>query len=1148
MQMHNPMKCWAIIGRPAGTVLTRIVRNSKLVSREFTGNFSKQLSFCVPLLFLCATASHAFGNLYAARYTAPEWRLNTAASHRWQNASGSLSLISAGRMRFALGLLCSLAFVANLSLAADDATPAIHVADGFTVELVAGPPLVERPITAAFDDLGHLYVAESSGSNDPVEQQLAEKPHRIVRLADTDGDGRYDERVVFADRMMLPQGTMFLDGSLYVAAPPSIWKLTDADGDGVAEQREEWFKGTLTGCANDLHGPYAGPDGWIYWCKGAFAEQVHQVSGREFRSRAAHIWRSRPDGTGMEPVMTGGMDNPVDVVFTPSGERIFSATFLEGDGRRDGLAHAIYGGVYGKDHGVIDGHPRTGELMPALVLMNSAAPSGLERNESDHFGDDYRDNLFSAQFNMRKVGRHALQPQGSSFTTVDCDFVWGDDVDFHPTDVLTDADGSLLVVDTGGWYKLCCPTSQLWKPDVLGGIYRVRRHDAPKVEDPRGLQIDWAALDVQQLWELLVDPRPAVRLRAARAFAKRRDSADMAGLLATCDASNILADEIHKDCDQLTGDLARTWAVISLESPAAQRRVRELLNHANPRIRQAALHGVSLHRDVAAAPQVFALLADEDPAVRRVAAEASGRLGNPEAIPHLLRAAANVNDDRILQHSLAYALIELADAGATRAGLASDEPGTIAASLIALDQMPGGDLTADDVLPHLDAADPQLRAAATWVVTHHAGWGGQLATWFSEKLASLPAAAAPRPSATEAPSTDDASARLVSMLAAFAGDAHIRTLIAATAPDASAAPAARLVALRAMEQAAPIKTQAWPAALAAILDGDELPLRAPALAAVRRQALYPPAESPLHRSLVKLFDNPAAAAADRLAAAALAAPTMPSLSDQQFALLTSTLLNEESPSVDRAAAADALAAAPLSAEQLAQLVAVIPAAGPLEVNKLVGAFVRGDETATGVALLDALAQSPALPSLRIDLLRHALLNYDAAVADRIAAIEALVNVDAAAQRARIEELLPAMASGDVRRGHAVFNSAKASCSACHRMGYGGGDTGPELSKIGEIRTERDLLESILFPSLSFVRSYEPMLLVTNDGRAVSGVIRDETEEGYVVATGPNEEVRLPRDIVEQVLPNTISVMPAGLDKQLTVQELADLVAFLKNAK
>ena len=54
-----------------------------------------------------------------------------------------------------------------------------------------------------------------------------------------------------------------------------------------------------------------------------------------------------------------------------------------------------------------------------------------------------------------------------------------DSRDFHPTDVIEDADGSLLVIDTGPWYKLCCPTSQLAKPEVLGAIYRIRRKGAP---------------------------------------------------------------------------------------------------------------------------------------------------------------------------------------------------------------------------------------------------------------------------------------------------------------------------------------------------------------------------------------------------------------------------------------------------------------------------------------------------------------------------------------------------------------------------------------------------------------------------------------------------------------------------------------------
>ncbi|HEV3004827.1 MAG TPA: hypothetical protein VGX78_10220, partial [Pirellulales bacterium] len=48
---------------------------------------------------------------------------------------------------------------------------------GFEIELAAASPLVERPITADFDEQGRLYVSDSSGSNDNVQKQLAEKPH-----------------------------------------------------------------------------------------------------------------------------------------------------------------------------------------------------------------------------------------------------------------------------------------------------------------------------------------------------------------------------------------------------------------------------------------------------------------------------------------------------------------------------------------------------------------------------------------------------------------------------------------------------------------------------------------------------------------------------------------------------------------------------------------------------------------------------------------------------------------------------------------------------------------------------------------------------------------------------------------------------------
>ena len=151
----------------------------------------------------------------------------------------------------------------------------------------------------------------------------------------------------------------------------------------------------------------------------------------------------------------------------------------------------------------------------------------------------------------------------------------------------------------------------------------------------------------------------------------------------------------------------------------------------------------------------------------------------------------------------------------------------------------------------------------------------------------------------------------------------------------------------------------------------------------------------------------------------------------------------------------------------------------------------------------------------------------------------------AGQREKIELFVKDLPSGDMRRGQAVFHGLKVSCVSCHKIGYVGGQVGPDMSKIGSIRSDRDLLESILLPSASFVRSYEPVQVTTSSGKLISGILKKDAVDEVILTINATDEVRINRADIEEVTPGTVSVMPSGLDQQLTRQELADLIAFLR---
>lgn len=993
--------------------------------------------------------------------------------------------------------------------------------DGFTIEVAAPSALVPRPIEADFDEQGRLYVTDSSGSNDNVRKQLAEKPHRVLRLEDTDGDGVFDKSVVFADKMMFPEGALWHDGSLYVSAPPSIWKLTDTNNNGVADVREEWFKGqSLGGCANDLHGPYLGPDGWIYWCKGGFERQTNLLgNGKTFTSRASHIWRARPDGTGLEPIMTGGMDNPVGIAWSAEGELFLSGTFLQhpGGGRRDGLIHVIYGGVYGKDHDVLDGHPRTGELLPIMTHLGPAAPVGLARYESSVFGAGYQDSLFCAQFNLHKISRHVLVPDGSTFRTRDSDFLVSDNPDFHPTDVFEDADGSLLVIDTGGWYKLCCPTSQLHKPDVLGAIYRIRRKDARVVHNPRGpAYLDKAT--PRELVQHLDDTRPFVVKRALAAFARHGTN-----------AVPVLADTLKqnevRDWQRFVIQRRNAvWALTRIDGVESRLAVQDVLGRmADDNLRIAALNSAALRRTSSAATAAHYAARWLRPQVTRAALVTLGRIRGPVS-PEF----ASPEYDRVLEHALIYALIQRADLESLTDALGSTNIYAHRTALIALDQMPGGHLKPGQVTPLLASTNALLKQTAHWIISRHPEWAGAVAGFLKERIA--------------VPNLSDAErGELQQQFTQFIRDAGVQAIVAATAGDTSAPPASRLTAFRAMA-AAKLKEVPpdWDEAVAASVRGNDTELQRQAVLAAR---VLPQHTAQLSNALVRrslTLRTPADIRLNALGARrGVSALSLPSF---DFVLCETAATNTVPL---RGLAASLLASATLTDDQLLKLAGTLRTLSPLEVTKLLPAFRRCTNEQVGLRLTGVLKD---LPYLHREQVWPNLTNFHSAIQARADRILASFNTDAAKQKARLDELSLNLKSGDVRRGQAIFNSQKAACATCHAIGYLGGNLGPDLTKIGTVRTERDLLEAVVFPSASFVRSYEPMLVVTQSGDEHSGILRKDAPDEVVLATGVGAEVRIPRADIAEMRPGTVSVMPAGLDEQLTREELADLLAFLKATK
>jgi len=517
----------------------------------------------------------------------------------------------------------------------------LRVPEGFTVELAA----TARGATyASLDEQGRLVVTEFSTRSEGKETLVGA---RIRMLEDTNHDGRFDRATVFADIPDAPTPIACHQNGVLAVLRSELVRLSDTDGDGKADHRRILAPaGTSTSLIPvfiPAAGPRLGSDGWLY------------LPGRSPRDSGLHsgiagmsIWRLRPDGTLPERFASGAVAGSSRVALRASGELVGIGVMFSGreSGLRSALVHIVEGGRYEIQSARAGTHYYFEQPFPTMSEFSDSAAYGLVMLRGAAFGGESRGNFFTTHVKPGATGsvrRHVLARTGATFTAQESEFVTSLDPAFWPTDILEDTDGSLLVVNTG----------------TNGAIFRVRRSVAPRMDDPRGEFLRSVApkLSVGALVNSFQDPRPFVRDLAARLVRERVSAARSA---------SAAIPELTRLRERSADVEARCMAVQHLARFGAVDPVAAALTDEHEDVRVAAARSLADARRTghAVPSNAFARLLDAlragTPAVRRESATTLGTLGNPAAGPVLL-AAASAPADAFEDHAIVHALVRLGD-------------------------------------------------------------------------------------------------------------------------------------------------------------------------------------------------------------------------------------------------------------------------------------------------------------------------------------------------------------------------------------------------------------------------------------------------------------------------------------------------------
>ncbi len=956
------------------------------------------------------------------------------------------------------------------------------VADGFEVNLWAADPMMAKPIQMNFDARGRLWIASSEVYPQIKPGQAA--TDKILVLEDTNHDGQADKTTVFADGLLIPTGIAPGDGGAYVANSTDLVHLRDTDGDGKADESRIVLSGFGTEDTHHLlHTLRWGHDGCLYMNQSIYIHSHVETPYGVKRLNGGGIWRFRPETQQLD-VLCYGFVNPWGHHFDRWG-RNFATDGAYGEG----INYVFPGAVYVTAPG-------------AKRLVNGLNPGspkhcGLEIASGRHLPPEWQGAMLTNDFRAHRVCRFTVTEDASGFSSrQEVEVIKSNHVAFRPIDVKMGPDGAIYIAD---WYNPIIQHGEVDFRDprrdhVHGRIWRVTAKGRPTLRLPDLVQAPTPAL-----LDHLKAPEEWVRLHAKLTLKSRGTAVlpDLAAWLAALDPN---------DPERENFRLEALWVHQNLDH-VNEALLRELLASPDHRVRAAAMRVATLWLPRLSTPlaHLRAGVADEHAGVRIEAVR--GLVHLPSAESALVAAQAL---DKPLNRFLDFALWR--------------------------------------TLRDLESAWlPEVRAGKF-------SFGGR-----ADHLAyALQAAEAP---GVVQPLLDlfrrnqvapEQSERVLGLIASLGGPKELAAALALAVDSRSALPpaikASLLTTLAETATSRRVTPEGDLARIAPLLETDNEAVRIAAarVAGAWKLASVRPTLIAWARGADKPADPnakaPDGAVTEGTWRAALEALALLGGADNVAALAE---LAKPPLSFDRRhAAVVALARLDtrLAAERAAELLASWPAgADPLGlIASLTGQ--RGGADALAAALDGrTLAADAAKLALR------AVQSSPSPSESLAAAVRNAGGLQAAGWKSSAELtaqlVAESAASGDPRRGEAIFRRKDLQCLKCHAAGGAGGRVGPDLSSIGASAQPDYLVDSLLDPNAKVKEAYNSVLVETDEGKVLTGLVVRETKTELVLRDAEDRQITVPVASIESKRDGR-SLMPNGTVDALTRAELVDLVRFL----